>query len=73
MHATFTVKEVLETPRPGTINLTVESATHDIELFEIRKTAPFDRNPALELVAVAPQGVIRPQLQSLEGQRKVLW
>ena len=36
----------------GTTNLTVESAIHDIELFEIRKTPPFGRNPALELVAV---------------------
>ena len=58
--------------RPGTTNLTIESATHDTELFEIRKTPPFGRNPALELVAVVLKKMVWPKLQSLERQRKVL-
>ena len=74
--AIFLYKKCQQNIKPlstGTTNLTVESAFHGIELFEICKTSPFGRNPTLELVVVVVLiPLVRPELQGLERQRKVL-
>ena len=53
--------------------LTVEVAFYDIEFFEIWKTRPFGRNPALELVVVGSIWVVGPELQRLERAWEHLW